>query len=70
MPRWEYSKLDLNALARNTDAIDVLNDAGTEGWELAHVTANNIAFLKRPVDEPARPKSPRRKPATADAATK
>ena len=28
MPRWEYRKLDLNDLPRNTDAIDLLNDAG------------------------------------------
>jgi hypothetical protein len=64
MARWEYRKLDLNDLPRNTDAIDILNDAGRDGWELAHITANNIAYLKRQIDEPAPAKSPRRKPAT------
>ena len=62
MPRWEYRKLDLNELPRNTDAIDLLNDAGQEGWELAHVTANNIAFLKHQIDEPAPTKTARRNP--------
>ena len=65
MPRWEYRRLDLNELPRNTDAIDLLNDAGQDGWELAHVTANNIAFLKRQVDEPAPTKTSRRKSATS-----
>ena len=65
MARWEYRRLDLNDLPRNTDAIDLLNDAGNEGWELAHVTANNIALLKREVDESGPAKPARRKSATS-----
>lgn len=65
MPRWEYRKVDLNDLPRNTDAVDLLNDAGQDGWELAHITANNIALLKRQVDEPAPTKIARRKSATS-----
>ena len=65
MARWEYRKLDLNELPRNTDAVDLLNDAGQDGWELVHITANNIAYLKRQIDEPAPAKSARRKPATS-----
>ena len=70
MPRWEYRKLDLNDLPRKTDAIDLLNDAGQEGWELAHITTNNIAFLKRQVDDPAPTTTARRKSATSAAETK
>jgi hypothetical protein len=32
--QWEYGKLDLNDAPRKADEIDVLNDAGKEGWEL------------------------------------
>jgi DNA-binding protein H-NS len=44
---WEYRKIDLNQLPRKTDDIDVLCDAGDEGWELAAILANNVAYLKR-----------------------
>jgi hypothetical protein len=49
MSEWEYIKIDLNDLPRNTEGIDLLNDAGKEGWELVTLTSNNIAFLKRPI---------------------
>jgi hypothetical protein len=49
MSEWEYIKIDLNDLPRNTRGIDLLNGAGKEGWELVALTSNNIAFLKRPV---------------------
>jgi len=48
---WEYRKIDLNQLARKTDDIDVLCDAGEEGWELVAILANNVAYLKRQVGE-------------------
>ena len=67
VPEWEYSRINLNEVPRRTDDIDVLNDAGKEGWELVTITANNIAFLKRQIDEPARTPPVRRKAAAARA---
>ena len=55
--------IHLNDAPRGSDAIDVLNVAGGEGWELIGITANNIAYKKRQIAAPA-PSSPRRKAAT------
>jgi hypothetical protein len=33
MPEWQYEKLDLNDTPRKTNEIDILNDAGQDGWE-------------------------------------
>ena len=52
MSEWEYQKIALNLLPRKTDDIDLLNDAGEEGWELVAILANNVAYLKREFDEP------------------
>jgi hypothetical protein len=49
MLQWEYSKRDLSEVPSKLDDIDLLNDAGRDGWELVGITANNIAYLKRPV---------------------
>jgi hypothetical protein len=49
MPEWEYRTLDLNDLPRKTEAVDVLNDVGEEGWEFVIITPNQIAYLKRQV---------------------
>jgi hypothetical protein len=64
---WEYSRINLNEVPRRADDIDALNDAGKEGWELVTITTNNVAFLRRPIGEPARPQPTRRKAATARA---
>jgi hypothetical protein len=48
---WEYRKIALNQLPRKTDDIDVLCDAGEEGWELVAILSNNVAYLKRQVGE-------------------
>lgn len=61
MDQWEYDKLDLNALPRKADEVDLLNDAGKDGWELIAITPNNIAYLKRRIAAPAPVKSTRRK---------
>jgi hypothetical protein len=53
MARWEYTKIHLSELPRQGDDVDLLNDAGNNGWELVGITNNNIAYLKRPVGEPA-----------------
>ena len=52
MPHWEYRKINLNELLRKTDDIDVLTDAGAKGWELVAIAPNNIAYLKRPLEDP------------------
>ena len=44
---WEYRKIDLNQRPRKVDEIDLLNDAGNDGWELVAILANNVAYLKR-----------------------
>jgi hypothetical protein len=73
MPQWDYRKIDLNNVPRKSDDVDLLNDAGEQGWELISIMPNNFAYLKREreaiapsqeVSQPAR--STRRKaPATA-----
>ena len=67
MSEWEYSRINLNEVPRRTDDIDVLNDAGKDGWELVAITSNNLAFLKRQVGAPVRPQPARRKTAAARA---
>jgi hypothetical protein len=51
MSHWEYRKINLNDLPRRAEDIDVLTDAGARGWELIAITANNIAYLKRPIED-------------------
>jgi hypothetical protein len=69
MPQWDYRKINLNDVPRKSDDIDLLIDAGEEGWELIAITPNNIAYLKRLFEDPTAAQelaSPRRKaPATA-----
>ena len=49
MTQWEYSKIDLSRINPRSDDIELLNEAGQDGWELLTITANNIAYLKRSV---------------------
>jgi hypothetical protein len=65
MPQWEYSKRDLGEVPAKIDDIDLLNDSGREGWELVAITANNIAYLKRPLGGTAAAPEPAAKPAVA-----
>ena len=53
MARWEYTKIHLSELPRQGDDVDLLNDAGNNGWELVGITSSNIAYLKRLVAEAA-----------------
>ena len=52
MARWRYMTIDLANLRARTNEIDVLNEAGADGWELICVSCNNIAYLRR-VEDPA-----------------
>lgn len=54
MTEWEYRKLDLNNQRPRGDEVELLNDAGTDGWELVGITSNSIAYLKRPMLRDAR----------------
>lgn len=68
MAQWEYSKIDLNDAPRKTDDIDLLNDAGKDGWELVGILSNNVAYLKRQIGAPAAvARTVRRKAATSPA---
>ncbi len=49
---WEYKKLALNQMAHKTDDVDLLCEAGEDGWELVAILPNNIAYLKRHAEEP------------------
>jgi len=62
MPQWEYNKIDLNNVSAKSNELDSLDDAGKDGWELVGITANNFAYLKRPLEDPTAP--PRAKAAT------
>jgi hypothetical protein len=61
MREWEYYKLDLNNLPRKVDDVDLLSDAGKNGWELVQINPNNIAYLKRPIEAEPLPKPAKRK---------
>ena len=49
MPEWEYRKILLSELPRRRGDIDLLNEAGSQGWELVTILTNNVAYLKRAV---------------------
>ena len=51
MRKWEYRRLALNETRRGVDEIDLLCDAGEEGWELVAVLPNGVAFLKRELED-------------------
>lgn len=57
MPEWEYRKLDLNNVPRKVEDIDLLCDAGKDGWELAGISPNNMAYLKREIEPTPAPKA-------------
>jgi len=50
---WEYHKINLNELPRKRNEIDVLCDAGEDGWELVTILPNSIAYFKRELVEEA-----------------
>jgi hypothetical protein len=51
---WIYRKIALNQHHKRGDDVELLCDAGEEGWELVSILPNNVAYLKRKVeDQPA-----------------
>jgi hypothetical protein len=40
-----------SAILLGGDELDLLNHVGAEGWELVRITATNIAYLKRRVED-------------------
>lgn len=72
MPQWEYNKIDLSNVSARSDDVDLLDQAGRDGWELVSITPNNIAYLKRQVPAPTQTASaepPAAKPARRKAAS-
>jgi len=55
---WVYRKIDLNQQDPRKDDLDLLNLVGEEGWELVGITSNNIAYLKRPLEEDGERRAP------------
>jgi DNA-binding protein H-NS len=51
---WEYRKLYLNQHSPRGDELELLNAAGAAGWELVGISNNNVAYLKRGIEEPGR----------------
>ena len=70
MSQWEYCKIDLTAVPRQSTDIDVLNQLGKDGWELVNVLANHVAYLKRPLAASVPPKIASRKKSVASEAEK
>ena len=50
MSGWQYRKIDLNLQRPRSDELEVLNTCGAEGWELVAIASNNIAYLKRAIE--------------------
>ena len=48
---WEYLEIDLGDTGKRGDEIDLLNRAGSEGWELVAIVAPFRAVLKRPGED-------------------
>jgi hypothetical protein len=48
MTTWRYLTIDLVSLPAGVADADQLNEVGRQGWELVSVTANGIAYLRRP----------------------
>lgn len=51
MIEWQYRKLALNDVPRKSSEVQLLCQAGEEGWELVVILDNNLAYLKRTLDD-------------------
>jgi hypothetical protein len=59
MLQWKYRTIDLGDVPRKVDEIDLLDEAGEEGWELIAISVNIIAFQDRVFEQPG-PRRPGR----------
>jgi hypothetical protein len=50
---WTYRKIALNQHHRRGDDVELLCNAGEEGWELVSILPNNVAYLKRKLEDEA-----------------
>lgn len=66
MTRWEYCELDLGETSKHHDEIDLLNRAGSQGWELVAVLPPVRALMKRPVAPISRPRTASSQATSAD----
>jgi len=64
---WEYKKIALYETPRGRDDIDLLCEAGEAGWELVVVLANNVAYLKRAIEDSVAEATERRSDETREA---
>jgi hypothetical protein len=63
---WEYRKILLNEHLRSGDDIELLCQAGKEGWELIAIAPNSVAYLRRAIaGMPRPPEGPHETDATA-----
>ena len=54
MVRWEYHTINLAYLPARIDDIDLLNEAGEQGWELIAIMSNRTCGDRYyPADAPA-----------------
>ncbi|MDX2205832.1 MAG: hypothetical protein NW223_23985 [Hyphomicrobiaceae bacterium] len=66
MTQWEYLEIDLSATSKDADEVDLLTEAGAEGWELVTIVPPYRAILKRPVKGPTDRRPRRRLEGKAD----
>ena len=50
----EYRTLDLNPASAKIAGVDLLNDAGRDGWRLVLILPNGIAYLERQIKSAAK----------------
>ena len=51
MPQYEYRR-STSARPQRWTEIDLLNDAGADGWRVVHITTTGIAYLERVIPDP------------------
>ena len=61
MPRYEYTRIDLNTHHPKGSELDLLSGAGAHGWRLVCINVSNVAFLIREIVETPPPPPPRRR---------
>jgi hypothetical protein len=47
MREWEYREINLSDLPRKISELNLLDQAGEDGWELVVITQKKMAYLKR-----------------------